>query len=404
DLPFSNILQVARAVMSDSPQSGEGKGMSLEDLISSLASDPFLTRRQIPRTPENLLTEIRSSWRNAVQTESSSGIELTPTEVMKDESPMDARPIMQKVADSSLMHSIHASPVPGFNPPMSERKSQLSSTEFRSEEQISHIIESSILETSEMRENERPEEHELECSVLFKNSVQDTEEQTFPDVKSVNASDVFSENNSGTNVQPSDHSWSSLMDKMLHWNASLLRSGSPKTFRSGILSETFPEELDTLDLSKSESSESDFDVIDSAYVTGLSKNKGDTQKSKLDLHSLFDTHKALQEAASGSEEELHETHSEGESVSFSSEKRERDELWGPRKVFCLDEEFSKTPSPISLNDRKYSLSLLLESYQHLEEMASMVHEIPLDLIRKLEDKEQLNEKPSMKEPSSEQNL
>ncbi|KFQ83419.1 HAUS augmin-like complex subunit 6, partial [Phoenicopterus ruber ruber] len=88
--------EVAKTVMSESPQSGEGKGMALEDLISSLAFNPFLTRKQIPRTPENLLTEIRSSWRQAVQTEGSSDRELAPTEVMLKEAPINAGPIMQK--------------------------------------------------------------------------------------------------------------------------------------------------------------------------------------------------------------------------------------------------------------------------------------------------------------------
>lgn len=54
DLPVSYILQVAKAVVSESPQSSEGKGMALEDLINILAVNPFLTRKQIPRTPENL--------------------------------------------------------------------------------------------------------------------------------------------------------------------------------------------------------------------------------------------------------------------------------------------------------------------------------------------------------------
>lgn len=40
--------------MSESPDSGEEKGMTLDDLISSLSFNPFLTRKQIPRTPENL--------------------------------------------------------------------------------------------------------------------------------------------------------------------------------------------------------------------------------------------------------------------------------------------------------------------------------------------------------------
>lgn len=54
NLLFSNVPQVAKSVMSESPDSGEKKGMSFEDLISSLSFNPFLTRKQIPRTPENL--------------------------------------------------------------------------------------------------------------------------------------------------------------------------------------------------------------------------------------------------------------------------------------------------------------------------------------------------------------
>lgn len=61
--------EVARAVLSDSPQFSEGKEIKLEELIDTLISNPFLTRKQIPRTPENLITEIRSSWRKAVETE-----------------------------------------------------------------------------------------------------------------------------------------------------------------------------------------------------------------------------------------------------------------------------------------------------------------------------------------------
>ncbi|KFV06611.1 HAUS augmin-like complex subunit 6, partial [Pterocles gutturalis] len=86
--------EVAKAVMSESPQ--EAKGMALEDLISSLAFNTFLTRKQIPRTPENLLTEIRSSWRKAIQTEGSSDTEQAQAEVMREEAPIDAGPKMQK--------------------------------------------------------------------------------------------------------------------------------------------------------------------------------------------------------------------------------------------------------------------------------------------------------------------
>uniref|UniRef100_A0A8C0IG96 HAUS augmin like complex subunit 6 n=1 Tax=Bubo bubo TaxID=30461 RepID=A0A8C0IG96_BUBBB len=390
DLPFSNILQVAKTVISGSPQSGEGKGMALDDLISSMAFNPFLTRHQIPRTPENLLTEIRSSWRKAIQTEGSSDIELAPTEVMI-EAPMDARPIMQKVADSRFVCT-----TPNFDPPLSEGESQLSSVEFGPQEQmgISHVFESPASETSGMQESARTKEQELKYIILNRSSVDDPEEQTLQYVeKSMNTPDICSENNSRTNVLPSDHFQGSIMNSMQYWNLSpLLSSTSPEAGQLGILDETLPEELGNFDSNKSANSELDSDVIDSTYLAGGSENKGDIQKSKLDLQSPFNTYEVTKKSASRSEEELHQTGNGGESVSCRSdlslapEKREKGELCSPSELFSLDEEFTKTPSPQSHNERKYSLSSLLVSCQHLEEMASMVNEIPPDLIHKLKGK------------------
>lgn len=54
NLLFSNILQISKSMMSESPASGEEKGMAFDGLVSSLCFNTFLTREQIPRTPENL--------------------------------------------------------------------------------------------------------------------------------------------------------------------------------------------------------------------------------------------------------------------------------------------------------------------------------------------------------------
>uniref|UniRef100_A0A8C8BHV7 HAUS augmin like complex subunit 6 n=1 Tax=Otus sunia TaxID=257818 RepID=A0A8C8BHV7_9STRI len=400
--------EVAKTVISGSPQSGEGKGMALNDLISSVAFNPFLTRKQIPRTPENLLTEIRSSWRKAIQTEGSSDVELAPTEVMI-EAPMDARPIMQKVADSRFVCT-----APDLDPPLSEGESQMSSVEFGPQEQmgISHVFESPALETSGMQESKRTIVQELKDIVLNRSSVEDLEEQTLQYVeKSMNTPDICSENNSRTNVLLSDHFQGSIMNSMQHWNVSLLLSStSPEAGQLGILDETFPAEFGNFNPNKSANSELDFDVIDSMYLAGGSENKGDIQKSKLDLQSPFNTYEVLKKSASRSAEELHQTCNEGESVSCRSdlslapEERGKGELCSPLELFTLDEEFTKTPSPQSHNERKYSLSSLLVSCQNLEEMASMVNEIPQDLIHKLKEKDKLNEKPRSKEQPSGPNL
>ncbi|XP_064594088.1 HAUS augmin-like complex subunit 6, partial [Zonotrichia leucophrys gambelii] len=87
--------EIAKSVMSESPHSGEEKGMTLDvfyDLMSSLSYYPFITKNQIPRTPENLLAEIRRSWRKAIQTEGSLYPELSSAEVVTEESSVNAIP------------------------------------------------------------------------------------------------------------------------------------------------------------------------------------------------------------------------------------------------------------------------------------------------------------------------
>ncbi|XP_069736793.1 HAUS augmin-like complex subunit 6 isoform X2 [Phaenicophaeus curvirostris] len=394
--------EFAKAVAAESLQGDEGKEMPLEDLISSLAFNTFLTRKQISRTPENLLTEIRSSWRKVVESEESSDTELASTGVVIEEAPMDARHIIQKAADSRSQCPIPASPV--VNPPLSEIKFQLSYGEFRPQElmRVSHIIETPNLE-SEMNDDGRTEEQE--------SSVEDPEEQNFQYVKSMTTVDICSENNSRRNFLPSENFQDSLRDSMLHSYVSpSLSSPSHEVAFLGIWNETLPEELSYIDSDKSASPESYFNVISSACVTGGSKNKGVIKKSKLDEQSLFSPHKALEKTAFKGEEELHEMRNGGKSVSCRSdlslapEEREIGEFWSPREIFCLNEEFTKMPSPVSPNERKYSLSSLLISCQQLEEMAAMVQEIPIDLKRKLKDKEQLKEKPDSYKPSSGQNL
>ncbi|KQK78853.1 hypothetical protein AAES_110351 [Amazona aestiva] len=437
--PVKNLLEktrdelaeeVAEAVVSESTLTGERKGMALEDLISSLCFDPFITRKQIPRTPENLLTEVRRSWRKAIQTEDSSDIKLNLPEVTIEEAPVDAY-ACKKMADSRFECFDPASSVPDFDPALSESKSQLSSTEFRPQKQmrISHI-ESPVSEASEIQESERTEAHGLKYIVLNNSSVDDLEEHTSQYVKSImNTTDVCSENTCGMNVLPSDRFQGSLTGRMLHQNiSSLLNSVSDETAYLGILGETFEgclegeqlrgilgetfegclegEQLSSTDANQSASFESDFVVMDSPYVAGGSKNEEGIERSKLDVQSLFNLHKALEKTPSTSEKELHQILNGGEPVSSVSspslapEKRERDEFSSPQELFFLDEEFTKMPSPESLNEIKYSLSSLLASFQHLEETASMVHEIPLDLKQKLKDKEHLDEKPAMKELSS----
>uniref|UniRef100_A0A4W6EHC5 HAUS augmin-like complex, subunit 6 n=1 Tax=Lates calcarifer TaxID=8187 RepID=A0A4W6EHC5_LATCA len=67
DMECDNLAdQFADAVTTTSPTEGRVKGLDLDGLLSTLHGDPFSTRKQLPRTPESLIKDVKSSWRKAV--------------------------------------------------------------------------------------------------------------------------------------------------------------------------------------------------------------------------------------------------------------------------------------------------------------------------------------------------
>ncbi|XP_056156133.1 HAUS augmin-like complex subunit 6 [Lampris incognitus] len=68
DLEYDNLAnQFADAVTSASPLDYSVKDLELEDLLSTLGGDPFSARKQLPRTPESLIKDVKSYWRKAVE-------------------------------------------------------------------------------------------------------------------------------------------------------------------------------------------------------------------------------------------------------------------------------------------------------------------------------------------------
>ncbi|XP_034532368.1 HAUS augmin-like complex subunit 6 [Notolabrus celidotus] len=59
--------QFADAIATTSPTDGRVKGLDLEGLLSTLHGDPFSTRKQLHRTPESLIMDVKSSWRKALE-------------------------------------------------------------------------------------------------------------------------------------------------------------------------------------------------------------------------------------------------------------------------------------------------------------------------------------------------
>ncbi|XP_025953628.2 HAUS augmin-like complex subunit 6 isoform X2 [Dromaius novaehollandiae] len=378
--------EVAKAVMSHSPENSGEKGMELEDLISSLASNPFITRRQIPRTPENLLTEIRSSWRKAIQSEDSSSTEIASSKRMT-EAPKGASPVMQDKAGSSLACSTSLSPVSDLDSASSERKSQLSWIEFspRKQMKINHINEFPVKETAGISESERTEKQELESTVLNRGFVENPKATPYVK-KSMNTLDSYAENKR-TVILSSDHFQHSCVDRTRLWDSSpVVSSDSCDAAQFGIWHETLSE-LDYINSDESAISETDFDILDNKYLPSGTKNKRDAQA---DLQSVLGRYEMLKKTLSGNEEELCQTLIADESLSSSSEldrtleNAQKDEL--PLEgLFCLDEDFLKMQSPLPFSESKHSLSPLLMFSQDLEEMASMIHKTPFDFMHKLKE-------------------
>ncbi|KAI5609539.1 HAUS augmin-like complex subunit 6, partial [Silurus asotus] len=64
ELEYENLASQASVTVS--PVDERRKSMDLEQLLNTLA-DPFTTKKQLPRTPESLLMDVRKSWRKAVE-------------------------------------------------------------------------------------------------------------------------------------------------------------------------------------------------------------------------------------------------------------------------------------------------------------------------------------------------
>ncbi|XP_061619931.1 HAUS augmin-like complex subunit 6 isoform X2 [Phyllopteryx taeniolatus] len=68
DMECDNLAdQFADAVATASPTTGRLAGLELEGILSVLHGDPFNTRKQLPRTPESLILDVKSSWKKALE-------------------------------------------------------------------------------------------------------------------------------------------------------------------------------------------------------------------------------------------------------------------------------------------------------------------------------------------------
>nr|XP_046183996.1 HAUS augmin-like complex subunit 6 [Oncorhynchus gorbuscha] len=69
DSELDNLANRFAEAVTPSPGNISLRGLELGDILDTLGEDPFSTRKQIPRTPESLILDVKSSWRRAVEEE-----------------------------------------------------------------------------------------------------------------------------------------------------------------------------------------------------------------------------------------------------------------------------------------------------------------------------------------------
>ncbi|KAM6182670.1 HAUS augmin-like complex subunit 6 [Erethizon dorsatum] len=370
------VEEVARAVLSDSPQVSEGKEVKLEELIDSIVSNPFLTRKQIPRTPENLITEIRSSWRKAIQMEDTRSKEPIQMDTDHGEVLPKSLPVLHNRRDFS-MASFFSDFDQSYLP---EEKVVSDSLEDVPQKHVvtSHIDELPTENKSDLLNKKIVCKQDLECTTL---STKPSETSSIvgysPSVH--NRISVMMGRSKDKCIKTSDHSQASHNETSMHktvlWDSFQILSGiSSKSLNDmefGILHETLPEEVGHLSLNSSGSSETNFKlesnspVHSGVFLDDVMKGRQTAPESEFNLQAIHSSYEALEKSLSKTREESYLSNSEvlerhKPEVSPTAKNMQADNMLHFLDTDDLLIDYAKPSLRMSLGERKRSLSPLIK--------------------------------------------
>ncbi|CAL1590134.1 unnamed protein product [Knipowitschia caucasica] len=78
DLECNNLAdQFAEAVTTNPANPGRANVLDFEDILTTIHGDPFSTRKQLPRTPESLIMDVKNSWRKAIEEDKAARLSST---------------------------------------------------------------------------------------------------------------------------------------------------------------------------------------------------------------------------------------------------------------------------------------------------------------------------------------
>ncbi|XP_068090489.1 HAUS augmin-like complex subunit 6 isoform X2 [Hyperolius riggenbachi] len=368
--------QVADFIVNESPRSLSGRPMELDDLIGMLSSDPFLSQKEIPRTPENLISDIRTSWRRAIQTEESGSVP-SPVEDQCLESPAELESGHCSQVDLSMACFLSAShlsehnespdtrmslntgkPGPHEEEPLSQNLTPFSETEAKWSEQ-DDFVPSKECEQGKASKSPIGEKNNIVFSHQYDSKLMDN---TIPisalDHRNISAHSTLS--------------WDS--SKVMDYNNS---SDSNDVIQFGILHETIPEGVGNISLSSTTSVETPEVNKHSSRVESIgfslesTECGSNTMDRKTDIDSIRSRYEALKrnyftpltEVNVGDHSPLSRI---GKQKSESNLLSDSGRVFSPlERGLTLDLEYA-TPSP---RDRKLSLPQLI-SFSPCEDYVS----------------------------------
>ncbi|XP_034712357.1 HAUS augmin-like complex subunit 6 isoform X1 [Etheostoma cragini] len=136
DMECDNLAdQFADAVTTTSPTEGRVKVVDLDGLLGTLHRGPFSTRKQLPRTPESLILNVKSSWRKAVEedeAEKMGRLAKLNDSIAGRLSPFNEHDVLLRPGAPSQSGSCNLSPplTSHSSPPVSQQGVSLKSTLF----------------------------------------------------------------------------------------------------------------------------------------------------------------------------------------------------------------------------------------------------------------------------------
>lgn len=371
--------EVARTVLSDSPQPSMGEEVKLEELIDSLVSNPFLTRSQIPRTPENLISDIRSSWRKAVEMEDNRSTEAIQMNTEHREVLPESLPALHNEKEFSMASFFSTtSESDCSHSHLPEEKVVSDSLKCVPQKHVvtSHIGEPTTQNRLDLLNKKIVCKQDLECTALHNKLLETSQIETFSPAVSDKRDGIGS--SEGECIKIPDYLQTSYKEPSMHksmlWNsfhiASGINSSSFKDIDFGILHETLPEEVGHLSLNSSSSTESNFKLEPNTPMhTGIfTEDVGERQttpKSDLRLQAICSRYEALKKSLSKKMEETYLSNSETPEghkpeLSPTLQNMQTDEMFNFLDTHDLHIDCTKPSLRMSLGERKRSLSPLIK--------------------------------------------